>query len=36
MDVTKRIALNLVIITIAVGVTYAIGILAKSVWGVSV
>jgi VIT1/CCC1 family predicted Fe2+/Mn2+ transporter len=36
MDVTKRIALNLVIITIAVGVTYAIGILAKTVWGVSV
>jgi len=36
MDVTKRIALNLVIITIAVGVTYAIGIVAKTVWGVSV
>ena len=36
MDVTKRIALNLVIITIAVGVTYAIGIAAKTLWGVSV
>jgi VIT1/CCC1 family predicted Fe2+/Mn2+ transporter len=36
MDVGKRIALNLVIITIAVGVTYGIGILAKTVWGVSV
>jgi vacuolar iron transporter family protein len=36
MDVTKRIALNLVIITIAVGVTYGIGLLAKQLWGVSV
>jgi len=36
MDVTKRIALNLVIITIAVGVTYGIGLLAKQVWGISV
>lgn len=36
MDVMKRIALNLVIITIAVGVTYGIGLLAKQLWGVSV
>ncbi len=36
MDVGKRIALNLVIITIAVGVTYLIGTLAKQLWGVSV
>jgi VIT1/CCC1 family predicted Fe2+/Mn2+ transporter len=36
MDVTRRIALNLVIITIAVGVTYGIGLLAKQVWGISV
>jgi VIT1/CCC1 family predicted Fe2+/Mn2+ transporter len=36
MDVGKRIALNLVIITIAVGVTYLIGTLAKQLWGVAV
>ena len=36
MDVTKRIALNLVIITIAVSVTYGIGLLAKQLWGISV
>lgn len=36
MDVTKRIALNLAIITIAVSVTYGIGLLAKQYWGVSV
>ncbi len=36
MDVGKRIALNLVIITIAVGVTYGIGLLAKQAWGISV
>jgi VIT1/CCC1 family predicted Fe2+/Mn2+ transporter len=36
MDVGKRIALNLVIITIAVGVTYAIGIAARTLWGLSV
>jgi VIT1/CCC1 family predicted Fe2+/Mn2+ transporter len=36
MDVTKRIALNLVIITIAVGVTYGIGLLAKQLWGIPV
>lgn len=36
MDIKKRVALNLVIITIAVGVTYAIGIAARTLWGVSV
>ncbi len=36
MDVGKRIVLNLVIITIAVGVTYLIGTLAKQLWGISV
>ncbi len=36
MDIRKRIALNLVIITIAVSVTYAIGLLAKQLWGISV
>jgi VIT1/CCC1 family predicted Fe2+/Mn2+ transporter len=36
MDIRKRIALNLVIIAIAVGVTYAIGLLAKQLWGISV
>ena len=36
MDVGKRIALNLVIITIAVGVTYLIGTLAKQLWGITV
>ena len=36
MDVKKRIALNLIIIAIAVGVTYGIGIAAKQLWGVSV
>lgn len=36
MDIRKRIALNLVIITIAVGVTYGIGLLAKQLWGISV
>jgi VIT1/CCC1 family predicted Fe2+/Mn2+ transporter len=36
MDVGKRIAINLVIILIAVGVTYLIGTLAKQLWGLSV
>lgn len=36
MDITRRILLNLAIITVAVSVSYAIGVLAKSVWGVSV
>lgn len=36
MDVRKRIAMNLLIIALAVGVTYAIGLTAKSLWGISV
>ena len=36
MDITRRILLNLAIITVAVSVSYAIGVLAKSVWGISV
>ncbi len=35
MDVTRRIALNLVIITIAVSVSYGIGLLAKQFWGIT-
>jgi VIT1/CCC1 family predicted Fe2+/Mn2+ transporter len=34
MDITRRILLNLVIITLAVGVSYSIGVLAKSYWGI--
>ena len=36
MDITRRILLNLAIITVAVSVTYAIGMAAKNLWGVSV
>jgi VIT1/CCC1 family predicted Fe2+/Mn2+ transporter len=36
MDIRRRILMNLVIITAAVGITYAIGLAAKSLWGVSV
>jgi vacuolar iron transporter family protein len=36
MDVKRRITLNLVILAIAVSVTYAIGLLAKRLWGISV
>jgi len=35
MEVRKRITINLVIIAIAVGVTYTIGIFVKTVWGIS-
>ncbi|HEY7532433.1 MAG TPA: VIT1/CCC1 transporter family protein [Nitrospiraceae bacterium] len=35
MDIARRIALNLVILTIAVSVSYAIGLLAKQLWGIS-
>ncbi len=35
MNVTKRILMNLVIMAAAVGITYAIGAVAKSVWGVA-
>ena len=36
MNIRRRILLNLIIIAVAVGVTYAIGILAKTLWGISV
>jgi VIT1/CCC1 family predicted Fe2+/Mn2+ transporter len=36
MDIKRRIALNLIIITVAVSVSYGIGLLAKQLWGVSV
>ena len=36
MDVRERIAMNLLIIALAVGVTYAIGLAAKSLWGIAV
>ena len=36
MNIRRRILLNLIIIAVAVGVTYAIGILAKALWGISV
>jgi VIT1/CCC1 family predicted Fe2+/Mn2+ transporter len=35
MDVTRRIVLNLAIITIAVSVTYGIGVFAKRLWGIA-
>ena len=36
MDIKRRIVLNLVIITVAVCVTYAIGLAAKNFWGISI
>ena len=36
MDITRRIALNLMIITVAVSVSYGIGIVAKHIWGIAV
>jgi predicted membrane protein (TIGR00267 family) len=36
MDVRRRILTNQVIIAAAVGVTYAIGVITKAVWGISV
>jgi vacuolar iron transporter family protein len=36
MDVKRRIILNLAIITVAVSVSYGIGVLAKNLWGISV
>jgi len=36
MKIQRRITMNLVIIAAAVGITYMIGLLAKSIWGVSV
>ena len=35
MDITRRVVTNLVIIAAAVGVTFAMGLLTKLVWGVS-
>lgn len=35
MNVKRRIILNLAIITVAVSVTYGIGMLAKEVWGIN-
>ncbi|TAJ32114.1 MAG: hypothetical protein EPO64_01750 [Nitrospirae bacterium] len=36
MDIKRRILMNLVIITLAVTITYLIGMIAKTLWGVSV
>ena len=36
MDIKRRIVLNLVIITVAVSVSYAIGLAAKQIWGIAV
>ena len=36
MDVKRRILLNLGIIAAAVAISYAIGLVAKAVWGISV
>ena len=36
MEMKRRILLNLVIITIAVSVSYAIGLAAKQIWGIAV
>lgn len=35
MDITRRILLNLAIITVAVSVSYGIGLLAKRIWGIA-
>lgn len=36
MDIARRIALNLIIITVAVSVSYAIGLAANYLWGIAV
>jgi VIT1/CCC1 family predicted Fe2+/Mn2+ transporter len=36
MDVQRRVRINLVIMALAVGVTYAIGAAARRIWGISV
>jgi len=36
MDIKRRVITNLVIITAAVGISFAIGLVAKLVWGISV
>lgn len=35
MDIKRRIVLNLVIITVAVSISYGIGIVAKNYWGIA-
>jgi hypothetical protein len=35
MDIKRRILLNLVIITVAVSISYGIGIVAKNYWGIA-
>lgn len=35
MDVKRRMLINLVIMAVAVGITYAIGALAKALWGIA-
>jgi vacuolar iron transporter family protein len=35
MDIKRRILLNLAIITVAVSVSYGIGVLAKHIWGIA-
>ena len=35
MDILRRIVLNLAIITVAVSVTYGIGVFAKRLWGIA-
>jgi VIT1/CCC1 family predicted Fe2+/Mn2+ transporter len=36
MSIRRRVAMNLVIIAVAVGVTYALGTLARALWGIEV
>ncbi len=36
MEIKRRVVTNLVIIAAAVGITYAIGLLTKALWGISV
>jgi VIT1/CCC1 family predicted Fe2+/Mn2+ transporter len=35
MNVVRRIAINLLAVALAVGITYGIGLLAKTVWGIA-
>jgi VIT1/CCC1 family predicted Fe2+/Mn2+ transporter len=35
MDIIRRILLNLIIIALAVGVTYGIGVFATHLWGIA-
>jgi VIT1/CCC1 family predicted Fe2+/Mn2+ transporter len=36
MDVRRRVVMNVVIITAAVGITYLIGVVTRSLWGIAV